>query len=471
MSIQENIQLLYHELLCDFTDKGSCARWKEEHPFTEEPPVISVLMCIHDDVSLFNAAINSLLRQSYTRWELLILDNSESGGAAWSMIQNAMEADKRIRGYRLSQSVGWAKGTSVLLEYATGSYMTFLAADDLLLDNGLEKINQIIEQENPDIIWAGTAYAECGPWGMKLLGVTAMEQYKTYTPDNRSAALVEIMQKVFYNAMFHYERISFLKENQINFFEPFEGDCSGMTEAMAQAGRMAATNDIVHCLTMNTSQTAGTYTWDSYRNVFVNQWRSAKKIFEREAHACLPDIQYVAGRILNNFIGQLDCLCQGRCRDRYMNRVELSDIELIEQIEAALCDKDILEMFALCRQDAFGACISKLILLGDRLDWQLDLVPVGPVKKLLSIGFCENEMQSTECRFERLLDWELDSHNESFLGIHYMTLLLGQVEDSVVLRLQARIAAVIQRYTSYLDILKGGSYIQKLIYQIESAEI
>lgn len=471
MQIQENLQTLCGELLCDFTDKENCAAWRKEHPCVKETPVISVLMCIHNDVSLFNAAMNSLLRQDFTWWELLILDNSEDSDAAWKMIQNGMDADKRIHGYRLGQSVGWAKGTSVLLKHARGSYVTFLASDDILLDDALEKVHNIIEKENPDVIWAGTAFAEYGPSGLSFLGTKAIPQYQLYTADNRSHALVEIMQKVYYNAMFHYEKLSFLKENQIDFFDPYEGDCAGMTEAIAQAGTMAATNEILHCLTTNTSQTSGVYTWDSYQNVFANQWRSVKKIFERENYAGVSDIQYVAERILNNFMGQFGCLCQGRCRDRYMNRMEPSDAELTEQVKAALSDADILEMFALCSKTRFKECLAKIALLGDRLNWQTDSAVQDQMKKLFLLGRCEKEMQGAEQMLEPLLDWELDSNNKRFFGINYMIFLTSQVDDSVILRLRAKIGAVVEEYSRYLDTLKEGSYIQKLIYQIETAEI
>lgn len=88
MEIQEILDDLYNHILCDFTDRKSCEAWKNakmekqtEQPHAERP-FFSYMMCVYNDTSLLNAAINSLLKQSFPKWELIILDNSDKNYAA-----------------------------------------------------------------------------------------------------------------------------------------------------------------------------------------------------------------------------------------------------------------------------------------------------------------------------------------------------------------------------------------------------
>lgn len=47
-----------------------------------------------------------------------------------------------------------------------------------------------------------------------------------------------IDENVYYNSVMHYVKIDFLKENGIDFYYPFYGDCQGMTEAIVRAEKL-----------------------------------------------------------------------------------------------------------------------------------------------------------------------------------------------------------------------------------------
>ena len=96
-----------------------------------EEVFFSVFMCVYNKDELLEHAIASVLEQSETSLELLILDNSDSNREkTWSILSEISEKDFRVKIFRSSENVGWAKGASLLLKQASGRYMTFLAADD-----------------------------------------------------------------------------------------------------------------------------------------------------------------------------------------------------------------------------------------------------------------------------------------------------------------------------------------------------
>ena len=54
----------------------------------------------------------------------------------------------------------------------------------------------------------------------------------------------------------HYVKIDFLKENGIDFYYPFYGDCQGMTEAIVRAEKIVVMSQPEYVLTLNTSQSS-----------------------------------------------------------------------------------------------------------------------------------------------------------------------------------------------------------------------
>ena len=205
MSANSELQYIYFGEQIDFTNVYEISDRK-----MVEDPVFTIMMTVYNDTSLLNTAINSCLRQSFSSWELLILDNSDKSNKPWSMIQNAMAYDGRIHGFRSEKNVGWAKGSQVLLQHAKGEYVTFLSADDCLNTGALLKIYEEIRKNHPDVIFVGNMYTNyLGEHEVKSIG-EVLPEYMIYTGDNKSEALVEIMKKVYYNSMFHYEKRAFM---------------------------------------------------------------------------------------------------------------------------------------------------------------------------------------------------------------------------------------------------------------------
>lgn len=396
MTDEEYLKIVYSDILCDFSNPEDCKRLKEMNAdlVINEKPMFSFMMCVYNDTRLLNASINSLLKQSFKQWELIILDNSDQNEHAWEMIENAMNADPRIKGYRSPQNVGWPKGASICLQYVKGEYTTFLAADDCINIDSLAQIYNILAKESPDILWVGNAYVNFeNENAITLTGVTTPQKYDVFDETNRSQAIIKIMQTIYYNSFFHYMKVDFLKENGIDFFEPYYADCAGMTKAMSVARKMITFNQAVYFLTTNTSQTAGTYSWDSYEYIFASQWRSVKDVFVREHYTDMEGIQYVAIRILNNLFGNINLLCRGNCRDKYMRPLEKSFEDIVHQLENLFAQTDILEMIILAGLPWFSVLLQKMQPLKNwHIDSACSFIQHSPIKALLVAAIQEKDL-------------------------------------------------------------------------------
>lgn len=302
--------------------------------------LFSIFMCARNAECTIRKAINSVLEQTYANWELIIVDNGSTDGT-WKIIENVMAFDSRVKGIRLEQGMGWAKGASLCLEKAEGRYMTFLAADDFLLGNGaLDAVEKCVRAEQPDIVWIGHANVELGEGGYSIYG-GVIPEYKVYDGKDKINEVYEIMNNLYYNSLFHFISIGHLKYNGIDFFEPYYADFEGVTEAMCRANKSVVLDQMLYALTINTSQTSGIVTWKYY----TTQWNSIKRTIYEKGCYSHEKLKYISIRIMNNNVGILRGICKWRIRNKEMNLIHKTPIERLQYVEMALGMPEFGEMF------------------------------------------------------------------------------------------------------------------------------
>jgi glycosyltransferase involved in cell wall biosynthesis len=105
----------------------------ESHRRTLTPvPLVSVLLAVHDDKRFLREAVDSVLGQTLTDLELILVDD----GSAEPL---ESVADPRVRILRNDERLGLAASLNRALEAAAGRYVARLDADDVALPNRLER--------------------------------------------------------------------------------------------------------------------------------------------------------------------------------------------------------------------------------------------------------------------------------------------------------------------------------------------
>lgn len=442
--MDKKISDIYYNNIYDFANEQNVFHLQEKNKeiVVNDSPMFSFMMCVYNDMSLFNSAVSSLLKQDFTDWELVILDNSDRNTVAWDIINNAVRADPRIRAYKSEKNVGWAKGASRLLQHIRGKYTTFLAADDCINLGALEWLHQEIVEEEPDIIWVGNLYTrqikdgEIGYYAENIPPYTVIEK------ENLSETIIKIISTVYYNSFFHYMRVDFLKEQGIDFFEPYYGDCAGMTKAMVSADKMVILNKPVYLLTMNTSQTAGYYIWGSYDFVFCNQWRCIREVFKRENYKETEKITYVATRILDNLIGNIVTLCRAYCRDRNMCPVQKETEEIIKELESCLGSDEIGEMLQLTGLGYFQKMLDALSYLKVN---DTEKYKESWIYPCLMLALRKDEL-SRDQQLKYLFEWLLQEHNTKCIGFDYCVEMINSLEDSFLIPFYENIQKLSEKY-------------------------
>lgn len=109
-------------------------------------PLISVNLPTFNRARFVAQAIDSVLRQTFTDWELNIVDNCSTDGT-WEIISSYN--DSRIRPYRNEENKGMVFSWNRLIELSRGQYVCYLASDDWFAPHRLEKLLKFL-QDNPE---------------------------------------------------------------------------------------------------------------------------------------------------------------------------------------------------------------------------------------------------------------------------------------------------------------------------------
>lgn len=109
-------------------------------------PLISIITPIFNGEKYILETIHSVLNQTYTNWEMIIVDNKSTDNSI-EVIKTV--CDDRIKIIYLEyNSGGPARPRNIGLTNAKGEYIAFLDADDVWLPNKLEKQVELLERES-----------------------------------------------------------------------------------------------------------------------------------------------------------------------------------------------------------------------------------------------------------------------------------------------------------------------------------
>jgi teichuronic acid biosynthesis glycosyltransferase TuaG len=127
--------------------------------------LISIIMPCHDSEAYLEAAVNSVLSQTWPNWELIAVDDASQDKTA-SRLKSFSEEDPRIIAVcNASQApysgVGWAR--NMALGMARGRYVAFLDSDDLWLPEKLEFQLRYMRQH--ELALCSTQLETIGPSG------------------------------------------------------------------------------------------------------------------------------------------------------------------------------------------------------------------------------------------------------------------------------------------------------------------
>lgn len=125
--------------------------------------LVSIIMPTYNCGKFIAETIKTVLEQTYTNWELVIVDDCSKDDTE-QVVKSF--GDGRIRYYKLEQNSGAAVARTTAMQKAEGEYMAFLDSDDLWKKDKLEK--QLKFMKDNKYNFTCTAYEQVDEQGNKL---------------------------------------------------------------------------------------------------------------------------------------------------------------------------------------------------------------------------------------------------------------------------------------------------------------
>jgi glycosyltransferase involved in cell wall biosynthesis len=102
-----------------------------------EQPLVSIIMSVYNASQWLQQTIDSVLNQSYTNWEFIIIDDASKDGS--KQILQQFDKDSRFRIIYSSENKGYVKNLNCCIDLANGKYIARLDADDICVLTRLEE--------------------------------------------------------------------------------------------------------------------------------------------------------------------------------------------------------------------------------------------------------------------------------------------------------------------------------------------
>lgn len=113
-------------------------------------PIVSIGLPVFNGENYLEAALESLLMQTFTDFEIILSDNASSDRTA-EICQAYAAKDSRIRYYRNAHNIGAAENFHRVFELSRGKYFKWAAHDDLCKPTFLERCVNILEHD-PSVV-------------------------------------------------------------------------------------------------------------------------------------------------------------------------------------------------------------------------------------------------------------------------------------------------------------------------------
>lgn len=117
-------------------------------------PLVSIIMPAYNSGKYILSAVDSVLEQSLTDWELIIVDDCSSDNTP-ELLQPCIDSCASIHYVRLSRNKGVAAARAEGIKIAKGQFIAFLDSDDLWHTDKLMSQIEYQKKKNADLVYTG----------------------------------------------------------------------------------------------------------------------------------------------------------------------------------------------------------------------------------------------------------------------------------------------------------------------------
>ena len=137
--------------------------------------LVSIIVPVYRVEKYINKCVDSVLRQSYKNFELILVDDGSPDNCG-NICDDYANSDNRIKVIH-KQNGGLSSARNAGIDVAKGDYVTFLDSDDVIENHYFEKLLSLCKQNQAQIAI------------MKMMRVPADFNEKEYVPQSKNAGI------------------------------------------------------------------------------------------------------------------------------------------------------------------------------------------------------------------------------------------------------------------------------------------
>lgn len=161
--------------------------------------LFSILVANYNNGNFFLEFYHSILQQTYSNWEVIIVDDNSTDGSV-NIIRELIGGDNRFKLFLNGNNYGCGYTKKRCAELATGQICGFVDPDDTIVDNAVEvMINAHIK--NPDVSLVHSNFNFCNEFLQKISTfgrAKSVEVNKRFTNLGANVNPFATFKKIFY---------------------------------------------------------------------------------------------------------------------------------------------------------------------------------------------------------------------------------------------------------------------------------
>jgi glycosyltransferase involved in cell wall biosynthesis len=164
--------------------------------------LVSIIMPSYNSEKYILESITSIINQSYSNWELLIIDDY-SKDKTLNIVSNYCKNDNRIKLYVNEKNLGSAISRNIGIKKSSGRYIAFLDSDDLWHQDKLSKQVNFMRLNKYSFTYS--YYSQIDEQGLLLKNINNLPEKVSYIStlkSNKIGCLTAIYDKEFFGKVY-----------------------------------------------------------------------------------------------------------------------------------------------------------------------------------------------------------------------------------------------------------------------------
>ena len=176
--------------------------------------LVSIIMPLYNGEKFIKITLESVLKQTYKNWELLIT-NDGSKDSSPKIVEEYAKKDERIKLFnQINRGSAAARNNS--LKEAKGKYIVFLDSDDIWEDNFLEKQIKFLKEKNASLVFS--SYRRINEEGKEILDPFIVPEkvgYKNLLKTCSLTCLTSIYDREKTGIVYFNEKLKSLRDDYV----------------------------------------------------------------------------------------------------------------------------------------------------------------------------------------------------------------------------------------------------------------